>query len=90
MPAWHPNVDRPFPVSQPRARSRSPPPKESPQATTDMCYNCIKPGHFSAQCAEPHRPRERRSPFITVNSVTKDTKPTAESDSNESTDSKNE
>jgi len=30
MPTRHTNVDRPFPVTQPRARSRSPPPKESP------------------------------------------------------------
>jgi len=90
MPTRHPNVDRPFPVTQPRARSLYPPPKESPQARTDICYNCNKPGHFAAQCAEPYRPRERRSPVISVNSETKDTKPTAEIDSNESTDSKNE
>jgi len=30
MPTRHTNVDRPFPVTRPRARSRSPPPKESP------------------------------------------------------------
>jgi len=90
MPTRHTNVDRPFPATQARARSRSPPPKESPQARTDICYNCIKPGHFAAQCAEPYRPRERRPPVIAVNSVTEDTKPTAESDSNESTGSKNE
>jgi len=30
MPTRHTNVDRPFPVTQQRARSRSPPPKESP------------------------------------------------------------
>jgi len=90
MPTRHPNVDRRFPVTQPRARSRSPPPKESPQARIDICYNCYKPGHFAAQCAEPYRPRECRSPVIAVNSVTEDTEPTAESDSNESTDSKNE
>jgi len=90
MPTRHTNVDRPFPVTQPRARSRSPPPKESPQARTDIFYNCNKPGHFAAQCAEPYRPRERRPPVIAVNSVTENTKPTAESDSNESTDSKNE
>jgi len=90
IPTRHTNVDRPFPVTQPRARSRSPPPNESPQARTDICYNCNKPGHFAAKCAEPYRPRERRSPVIAVNSVTEDTKQTAESDSNESTDSKNE
>jgi len=90
MPTRHTNVDSPFPVTQPRARYRSPPPKESPEAKTDICYNCNKPAHFTAQCAEPYRPRERRPPVIAVNSVTEDTKPTAESDSNESTDSKNE
>jgi len=90
MPTRHTNVDRPIPVTQPRARSRSPPPKESPQARTDIFYNCNKPGHFAAQCAEPYRPRERRQPVISVNSVTEDTNPSAESDSNESTDSKNE
>jgi len=90
MPTRHTNVDRPFPVTQPRARSRSPPPKQSPQARTDICYNCNKPGHFAAQCAEPYRPRERRPPVISVNSVTEDTKPATESDSHESTESKNE
>jgi len=90
MPTRHPNVDRPLPPTQPRARSHSPPPKESPQARTDIRYNCNKPGHFAAQCAEPYRPRQRRTPVIAVNYVTEDTKPTAESDSNESTDSKNE
>jgi len=90
MPTRHTNVDRPFPVTQPRARSRSPSPKESPQARTDTFYNCSKPGHFAAQRAEPYRPRERRPPVISVNSVTKDTEPNSESDSHESTDSKNE
>jgi len=90
MPTRHNNVDRPFPVTQPRNRSRSPPPKESPQARTDICYNCKKPGHFAAQCAEPYRPRECRPSVIAVNSVSEDTKPPAERDSNESTDSKNE
>jgi len=65
-------------------------PKQSPQARTDSFYNFNKPGHFAAQCAEPYRPRERRTPVIAVNAVTEDTKPTAESKSNESTDSKNE
>jgi len=90
VPTRHPNIDRPFPVTRPRARSRSPPPKKSPQARTDIFYNCNKPGHFAAQCAEPYRPRERHSPVISVNSVTENTKPTAESDSNGSIDSKNE
>jgi len=90
MPTWLTKVDRPFQVTQRPARSRFPPPKESPQARTDICYNCNKPGHFAAQCAEPYRPRERRPSVIAVNSVTEDTKPPAESDSNESTDSKNE
>ena len=90
MPTRQTNVDRPFPVTQPRSRSRSLPPKESPQAKTDICDNCNKPGHFSAQCAAPYWPRERRPSVIAVNSVTEDTKPPAESDSNESTDSKNE
>jgi len=90
MPTRHTNVDGPFLVTQPQARSRSPPPKESPQARTDICYNCNKPGHCAAQCAEPYRPRKRRPSVIAVNSVTEDTKPPAESDRNESTDSKNE
>jgi len=90
MPTRPTSVDRPFPVTQPRARSRSPPPRESPQARTDICDNCNKPGHFAAQCAEPYRPSERRPPVIAVNSVTEDTKPTAERDDNEPTDSKNE
>jgi len=90
VPTRHTNVDRPFPVTQTRAPSGSPPPKESPQARSDICYNCNKPGHFAAQCADPYRPRERRPPVIAVNSVTEDTKPAAESDSNASTDSKNE
>ena len=90
MPTRHPNVDRPFPATQLRARSRFPPPKESPQARTDLFSNCNNHGHFAAQCAEPYGPRERRRPVVSVNFVTEDTKPTAESDSNESTDSKNE
>jgi len=36
MPTRHPNFDLPFPVTQPRARSLSPPPKESPRARTDI------------------------------------------------------
>jgi len=54
MPTRLTNVDRPFPVTQPRSRSRSPPLKESPQGRPDICYNCNKPGHFAAQCAEPY------------------------------------
>jgi len=90
MPTWHANVDRFFPVTKPRARFRSPPPKESPQARTEICYNCNKPGNFAAQCAEPYRPRERRSPVIAVKFVTEDTNLTVESDSKESTESKNQ
>jgi len=82
MPTRHTNVDRPFPVTPPRALSRSPPPKESPQSRTDFCYNCNKPCHFAAQCAEPYRPRERRNPFIAIKFVTEDATSTAESDSN--------
>jgi len=89
MPTRHTNIDLPFPVTQPRDPSRSPPPKESPQTRTDICYNCIKPGHFAAQCADPYRSRELRTPVVAENSVTEDTKPTSEFDSNESTDSKN-
>ena len=76
VPTRHTSVDRPFPFTQPLVRSRSPPPKESPQARTDIYYNFNHPGHFAAQCAEPYRPRERRRPVIAVNSVTEDTKPT--------------
>jgi len=36
MPTRHTNVDRFLPVTQLRARSRSPPPKESPQSRTDI------------------------------------------------------
>jgi len=90
MPTRHPNVDRPFPVTQPQAQSRSPPPKESPLTMTDICFNCNEPGHIAAQCAEPYRPCGRRRLVIAVNSVTEDLKPTAESDSSESTDWKNE
>jgi len=89
MPARHPNVYRPSPVTQPRARTRSPPPKESHQARADIFYNCNNPGSVAAEYAEPYRPRERSSPVIFLNSVTEDTKRTAEGDSNESTDSKN-
>ena len=56
-PTRHPNVARLFPVIQPRARSRSPPPKESPQADLDICNNCNKPGSFPDHCADPCRPR---------------------------------
>jgi len=90
MPTRHTFVDRPFPATQPRARSRSPPPWESPHSRTDICCNCNKPGHSAAQCAEPHWPREGRNFVIAVNFVTEGATSTAESDSNESTASKNE
>lgn len=50
------SVDRPFPVTQPPTRSRSPP---SP-SRSDEFYHCNQPKNFSAQCAEPYRPRESR------------------------------
>jgi len=59
-------TERPFtPVPTP------PPPRAAvPQANrADICYNCNKPGHFAAQCAEPYRPRERRQPTIGVNAI---------------------
>jgi len=51
---------------------RTPPPRRAaaPQANrTDICYNCNKPGHFAAHCAEPYRPRERRQPPIGVHAL---------------------
>jgi len=51
---------------------RTPPPPRAavPQANrADICYNCNKPGHFAAQCAEPYRPRERRQPPISVHAL---------------------
>ena len=59
-------TERPFtPVRTP------PPPRAAvPQANrADICYNCNKPGHFAAQCAEPYRPRERRQPPIGVHAL---------------------
>ena len=83
MPTRPVNMDRPFLVTQPPARSRSPP----PPAHSDICYNCNKPGHFSAQCSEPHRSRERRpTPTHMVHAVTNDEATSAD----QSTDSKNE
>jgi len=59
-------TERPFtPVRTP------PPPRAAvPQAKrADICYNCNKPGHFAAQCAEPYRPRELRQPPIGVHAI---------------------
>jgi len=59
-------TERPFtPVRTP------PPPRAAvPQANrADICYNCKKPGHFAAQCAEPYRPRERRQQPIGVHAI---------------------
>jgi len=59
-------TERPFtPVRTP------PPPRAAvPQANrADICYNCHKPEHFAAQCAEPYRPRERRQPTIGVHAI---------------------
>jgi len=56
-PTRHTSVYCPFPGTQLRARSRSPPPRDSPQSRTDFCSNCHNPGHFTAQCSEPYRPR---------------------------------
>jgi len=50
-------VARPFPVQCPPSPARWRPP--GPQRA-DVCYNCNKPGHYAAQCAEPYRPRERK------------------------------
>ena len=49
----------------------SPPPRAAvPQANrADICYNCNKPGHFAAQCAEHFRPRDRRQPTIGVHAI---------------------
>ena len=56
-------TERPFtPV-----RTLPPPRAAVSQANRDdICYNCNKPGHFAAQCAEPYGPRERRRPPIGV------------------------
>ena len=59
-------TERPFtPVRTP------PPPRAAvPQANrAEICYNCNKPGHFAAQCAEPYRPRERRQPPVGVHAI---------------------
>jgi len=57
---------------RPFTRVRTPPPPRAavPQANwADICYNCNKPGHFSAQCAEPYRPRERHQPPFGVHAI---------------------
>jgi len=59
-------TERPFtPVRTP------PPPRAAvPQANrADICYNCNKPGHFAAQCAEPYFPRERRQSPVGVHAI---------------------
>jgi len=59
-------TERPFtPV-----RTPPPPRAAAPQANrADICYNCNKPGHFAAQCAEPYRPRQRRQQPIGVHAL---------------------
>ena len=55
---------------------RTPPPPRAavPQANqADIFYNCNKPGHFAAQCAEPCRPRERGQPPIGVHAIAEGT-----------------
>ena len=59
-------MDRPFtPVRTP------PPPRAAARQANraDICYNCNKPGHFAAKCAEPYRPRERRQPPVGVHAI---------------------
>jgi len=59
-------TERPFtPVRTP------PPPRAAvPQANRAATfYNCNKPGHFAAQCAEPYCPRDRRQPPIGVHPI---------------------
>jgi len=59
-------TERPFtPVRTPPA-PRATVPQEN---RADICYNCNKPGHFAAQCAEPYRPRQRRQPPIGVHAL---------------------
>jgi len=59
-------TERPFtPV-----RTQPPPRAAVPQANrADISYNCNKPGHFAAQCAEFYRPRKRRQPPIGVHGI---------------------
>jgi len=59
-------TERPFtPV-----RAPPPPRAAAPQSNrADICYNCNKPGHFAAQCAEPYCPRERRQLPICVHAI---------------------
>jgi len=41
-----------------------------PQADrADICFDCNMPGHFTAQSAEPYRPRERRQPPVGVHAI---------------------
>jgi len=59
----HATLDRRVTTERPFTQVRTPPPPRAaiPQANrADICYNCSKPGHVAAQCAEPYRPRERR------------------------------
>ena len=59
-------------TERPLTPVRTPPPPRAavPQANrADICYNCNKPGHFAAQCAEPYRPRERRQPPVGVHAM---------------------
>jgi len=51
-------------------RTPLPPRTAVPQANrADICYNCNKPGSLAAQCAEPHRPRERRQPPVGFHAI---------------------
>jgi len=59
-------TERPFT----QVRTPPPPPAAVPEASrADICYNCNKPGHLAAQCAEPYRPRERRQPPVGVHAI---------------------
>jgi len=51
-----------------------PPPRASAHQANraDICFNCNKPGHFAAQCAEPYRPRERRQPPVGFHAIADD------------------
>jgi len=59
-------------MNQPFTLVRRPPlalAVDLPARRPDIYYDCIKPGHFSAQCANPYRPRERRQPRVVVHSL---------------------
>jgi len=59
-------------TERPFTSVRIPPPPRAafPQANpAEIWYNCNKPGHFAAQCAEPYRPRERRQSPIGVHAI---------------------